>query len=538
MANRISVLIDVLTDKARVNLKSFTSSIREADTLSGKWKAGFGQATDFVKQNAASLAVAGGTAMVAFGAKAVQAFTDTSKAAIDLGKATGLSTEEASRWIAVGDDFEVTASDIAAGLKGINRTIDDAKWAKYGIATRDAQGKVRDMNAILLDAFDKLGDISNATERAKVGTELFGKGFASIAPMIGKSRAEYERMLGAVEDGQVITDEEAKKAEEWRLALDKLKDSLNEVTLAIGSEVAELAPYLSALADVVSKLQEFDDTAGRVGMAQGARWSELLTPLGQLKDGFQAMWEQGIKSADKMAPLEDRLKGLSDAWLEGSSTGQAMADKMKAIGDQRDAVDTVKDAAAAATDYKNAQQELADALDRTRDAQQELYDTQRSAIDTQYAFRDAQRDYTQALEDFASAADDPKTAVDEYAESLDKAAQSALSVADANVAAAEETAKLEGRTLTAAEKNQIQIDSLKVMAASLGPGSDLRRAIEGHIATLEGTQKKITTTFDVDTALALGKVAIMIAKMEALKQKAKEAQTAVHSVLGGSKVPI
>jgi hypothetical protein len=123
--------------------------------------------------------------------------------------------------------------------------------------------------------------------------------------------------------------------------------------------------------------------------------------------------------------------------------------------------------------------------------------------------------------------------VDEYRQSLDDAAQAALAVGDASVRAAEDTAKLEGRTLSAKEKNQIMIDSLRVMASSLAPGSDLRRAIEGHISTLEKTPESITTAFDMDTAAAVGKIAIMIAKLEALKQKAKEAQSAVSSVLGG-----
>ena len=158
-------------------------------------------------------AMAGGAALVAFGAKAVGAFTDTAKSAIDMGAATGLAVEDASRWIAVGDDMGVSAEQLTSAFGKVGKSLDTGKWDEYGIAARDAAGEARSTNDILLDTFDMLSKVGNETERTRIGTELFGRGYASLAPLIGKSRKEMEGYLGSVEKGQVITAKEAKKAE-------------------------------------------------------------------------------------------------------------------------------------------------------------------------------------------------------------------------------------------------------------------------------------------------------------------------------------
>jgi hypothetical protein len=260
--NKISVLIDVTVDKAQASLKSFRTSIAEADGAAGKLKAGFAGAMGAVKANAGTAALAAGTALVAFGVKAAGAFTDVALAADDAAKATGLTVDQASRFIAVGDDYGITADDIAKGLGKVTTSLDAAKWEKYGIATRDAAGVARDANSIILDTFDALSKETNATERANMAKELLGKGYATLGPLIGKTREELEGYLGAVSDSQVITAKEAEKARKLALAQDALADAYLDVQLAVGSLAAELAPLIENTADMASKAAELADKLG------------------------------------------------------------------------------------------------------------------------------------------------------------------------------------------------------------------------------------------------------------------------------------
>lgn len=328
MANKISTVIDFVTESAKSSLASLRSSISEAEGAGGKFKAGFASLKDSVNEHAGAIAAVGGAALVSFGVKAVGAFTETAKAAIDLGTSTGLSTEQASRWIAVGDDFQVGAEALATGLGKVSKTLDDTKWQKYGIDTRDASGKARSANDILLDSFDVLSKVTNKTEQARIGQELFGKGYQSLTPILGHTRAEYEKMLSTVERGQVITDEEAKKAERFRLAQDQLGDALRDVTIQIGAEVAALSPLIEVVAKVIG---------GISGSAANQNMEELFHTFAEMSDAI-------VKGGHDI-----------DYWIAQVQTGKMTVDQAKqAI---HDATLTVGELAASQRDQAAASAE-------------------------------------------------------------------------------------------------------------------------------------------------------------------------------------
>ena len=301
-------------------------STTQASTSTSKFGSLASKAMAEVKANAGALALGGAAAVGAFAISAANQFAKVAKAALDLSKATGLSVEEASRWIAVGDDYGVTADNIASALGRVAKDLDADKWAKYGIATRDASGEARDANAIFLDVLDVLNRTPNETERARKAAELLGRGWQSISPLLGKSRSEYEKLLGSVEKGQVITAQEAKRAEEWRLAVDELQDAFRELVLSLGKSVVptlgKLADAATGVLNVLVKLQEasnagngvgdpidFDVTAAAKSLEEYNRvleqlvqsgWSEkqaaaLLTSLGITRDAAEAQGELNKK---------------------------------------------------------------------------------------------------------------------------------------------------------------------------------------------------------------------------------------------------
>jgi len=233
---KISVIVDIATDKATRGIKNLKSAVGDAEGATGKLRAG-----------ASFLAIGLGGALATAGLKGADSLTVLAKSSLDLAKSTGMSTEEASRWIAVADDAGLSAETLQSSVGKIAKTLDSGKWEKYGIATHDASGEARSANSILLDSLSTLSAITNQTERARVGNDLFSKGWQNLAPLVGHTKDEYQKMLATVSDGQVITDDEAAKAEKLRLAQDNLKDSLRDVTMTLGSLVAESAPFIDFL---------------------------------------------------------------------------------------------------------------------------------------------------------------------------------------------------------------------------------------------------------------------------------------------------
>lgn len=460
---RIRLIFDVDSKGAQSGFGGFAKSVRDAEGLTGKMKAGVGSLATTLKENMATAALAAGAAVVAFAAKAVGAFTDTAKAALDASKATGLSVEQASRWIAVADDMGVSAEALTSGIGKIAKTLDSSKWEKYGIATRDASGHARAANDVLLDALDMLGRTTNATERARIGNELFGKGYTQIAPLVGKTRAEYEKWLGAVEDGQVVTKEEAAKAERFRLAMDNLQDALGEVTLAFGEAVAGLAPLL----DLVAK-----------GLGPVA---DLTGAIGHMVDEVNKFDPTNAFGVDPFADLKQQIDEVRTGVRDTSGEVAASSTIWGTFSTM------IASAGAAMDDAKAKHDELTAAIERQAKASWDLYNAQLALISGQIDQSAAMQSYLGSLDSLSTATDDATTRVDEHVVALNSAKDAALRVARAAEDQAEQQAKLAGQTLTARDASMAQIEALGALASSLAPGSELRTFLEATIQSLRST---------------------------------------------------
>lgn len=372
MANLVSTVFDADTKGFRAGMKNLIADVRGADGLMGKFKAGVSGAGGVLKDNMGAAAMAAGTALVAFAVKSVAAFEDTAKAAIDMGKAVGLGTEDASRWIAVGDDMGVTADQLTAAFGKVGKSLNSGAWEKYGVATRDAAGEARSTNDILLDSFDALSKIPNQTERAAAGNALFGKGYANLAPLIGKSRDEMEKYLGSVESGQVITDKEAAKAEKMRLAQDKLSDALREVSLATGEFVANLAPMISALADVVTWTTSVQDAQEGWARDLVGLGDDVALGLGKITNA-QASVNAG--TADYSRIIEDFNSGT------GAEYKKTLDEAAKATKAADAALQTLKGHLDEKQAWINAQQAVDDMRAKIADGGSSWRDLQTATID-------------------------------------------------------------------------------------------------------------------------------------------------------------
>ena len=351
MRETFQIIIDVATENSQKSLKGLRSEVSKTEGGFNKFKVGVSGGMDFVKDHAASFALGAGTALVGFGIKAVAAFEDTAKAALDLSAATGLAVEDASRWIAVGDDFQISAETLQSSIGKIGKTLDADKWSKYGIATRDASGQARDANDILIESLGMLSDIENGTERARVGNELFGKGYAALSPMIGHTTDEYKKMLGTVEAGQVITQGEAEQAEQMRLAQDKLSDAIKEVELAAGKAATKLAPLLNFVAEVASSAALWGDSGQAVDAYSAAldkNSKKVTTAAGMTRahvNAFGVMREELAKNISGYQAWGTVVEGFGPNFDEaGDRTRNAFKDILDKNGPQKaqDLLDSLK----------------------------------------------------------------------------------------------------------------------------------------------------------------------------------------------------
>jgi vacuolar-type H+-ATPase subunit F/Vma7 len=280
VANKISVIIDVAVDKGVTSLKKFRSAIGEAETASGKMRAGFDVAKESIVANAANIAMAAGGALIAFGVKSVKAFQDTALAAGKFSDATGVAVDEASRLIEVAGDIGVEAGTVETALGRMNKTLGASPqlFTDLGVEIAKTGTGATDVNGTFLNVVDRLNAIEDPAERARVASQLLGKGWQGMAELIGQGSTALKASLAGVADAQVIDPDELKKAREFRERMDDLNDRLSAIKMTVGEElVPALSDAAETIGTVTDALQAASSAAEDLTGTNLAGWAQKLT---------------------------------------------------------------------------------------------------------------------------------------------------------------------------------------------------------------------------------------------------------------------
>lgn len=343
---RIRVLFDVDTVGGVKSLKGLRDSVKDADGSIGKMKAGLSGLGGMLKENIAGAAVAAGTALVAFGVKAVGAFQDTALAAGKFADATGVTVEEASRFLEVAGDIGVSSESLQGAFQRLNKAVADGKPSleRYGVeVVRTADGMV-DANATFINAATTVGAIVDPTKRAQAAQELFGKSYAEVSELMEMSAGELKTALDGVSDAKVIDEGELKRAREFRDQLDNLKDIFEDVSLAVGEAVVpaltDMAEALVSINDAASAL-----TGGDFGQFLSGAYD--ISPIAQTTDAINALdaaisglplgtlAEESVAATVEAVKLREEERKLAEA---AAKAGQEAAALAKDIRDDRDAM--------------------------------------------------------------------------------------------------------------------------------------------------------------------------------------------------------
>lgn len=372
MAINIPIISD-FTDKgikdAKIAFQNFKTSVSNADGVMGKFKAGSTAAMDYVKANAATFALGAGAALGTFAVKGVQAFQDLALEAGKFADATGLAVDDASRWIEVAGDVGVEAGTIETAIGKMNKVLGSSPdlFEELGVQVERTSGGAVDANKTFLNVIDRLNEIKDPAERAKVASQLLGKGWQSMAELIGQGSAKLTASLNEVSSAKVVTTTELANARKFRESLDDLKDAGEDLAISLGTGLVPI------LADVV----------------------------GFVNDGVQ-FFKDGADGITYYANKLTDLAGLtSSAWLDAA---KAQIDiNVKDAETRRDGNQALIDAYNATNNLTYAEEEHTEAVWELNSAWQNLLGT----LDLERTFRNAEDAIKAANEAAIEAFGDP-----------------------------------------------------------------------------------------------------------------------------------
>lgn len=240
-----------------VKLKALSEEFKEAGTKIE----GAGQALKGV--SAAAAGVVAGLGAISY--KAGVAADDLNT----LSKVTGIGTDDLQKYSYAADLVDVSTEAIAKSQKKlVKNSYAAANGSKaqaeafdaIGVSVLDANGNLRDSEAIFQDVLVALGQMTNETERDAIAQTLMGKSAAELNPLIEDGGETYKMVAETMKKYNLDYVDQATldKANQFNDSLDTMK-LLGSVAFAqVGSQLAAyLAPALAKVVDLVGRFADW-----------------------------------------------------------------------------------------------------------------------------------------------------------------------------------------------------------------------------------------------------------------------------------------
>ena len=214
----------------------------------------------------------------------------------DLADVTGMSTDALQEWDFVAKRVGVSTDVIERAFSSLGRrmsqfqrgsgpAVDAAR--QLDVEFRNADGSMRNADDLIMDLLGSLNEMPADLDRAGIGTQLFGRRWEMLAPIIGRGIDNIEQIreeaqeLGLVMDGDALA-----SANQYREEMVKFQEQMAATgrTLAIEfmPTILEFLPLAEKLVHTVGEnVQNFADLDQQVQInrIQMAAYAAAIGPL-------------------------------------------------------------------------------------------------------------------------------------------------------------------------------------------------------------------------------------------------------------------
>jgi hypothetical protein len=332
----VSIKIPIITElqdegikRAKREFDKFKGAVAGAEGGMGKLKAGSKVAFDAISANAATFATAAAGAVVTFAAQGISAFQNLALSADKFAGATGLAVDEASRLMEVAGDLGIEAGTVETAIGKMNQNLGKSPdlFEELGVQVEYAKDGTVDANETFLNVIDRLNRIKDPAEKARVATQLLGKGWRDMSNLISMGSDDLRKSLATVSDAKTISPQEAEKARKFRDNMDNLKDTIEDLSLQIGET---LVPALSTAVEQINKLQLPTIGGGFLKSFFGGPTDKVAGQM-QMVSGLLQVFGVNLEDAGDKDPLitEEEINNMQMAATELDKFNQAALNQIK-----------------------------------------------------------------------------------------------------------------------------------------------------------------------------------------------------------------
>lgn len=218
-------------------------------------------------------------------------------------------------------DLDTGFRTIAKRLRDANRGLKTQQQAFADVGIKANELKGLKVDQIVLRVADRFKNMTDATAKAALAQELFGRSGVKLIPLLNQGSAAIRaQMKDAKGLGIVLDTEAAKKAEKFQDQMLRAKSAISGVRNAIALELLpKLSSMLQRFADWIKQGDNLQRTVNGVKTAFKVLGATLLAiqvfklgPLGAALAVFGLIFKELSKSKEGMQALKDLGKAFGD----------------------------------------------------------------------------------------------------------------------------------------------------------------------------------------------------------------------------------
>jgi hypothetical protein len=345
-----SSLIGSLAVTLGLNTAAFETGAKRAEARANTLKGRLQSVGDGMKGLA--LGLGAGIGVAALTGLAKNAF-EMASAMDESAQKVGLTVEALQELNLAATQNGVSEEQLAGAIQKMNKSIgaleQGAKpavdaFAKLGLTMQDLKGKTPDQQlGIIADALNKLPDVQ---QRVAIGSQIMGKGFSQLLPLINGGSAALDHYAEVSRKHGELTTEDAKRLDELADTWDRLKVRIGVNTAIIIAKVAEMGDGLG------SSLAKWETWRNGIYQAAASLATDAVAALDKLALGVHNAIYNGLGKVMDWAKGKIQEVGDKFKWLWDVTVGHSyVPDMVQGIADEFSRlVEVMVDPATSATD--------------------------------------------------------------------------------------------------------------------------------------------------------------------------------------------
>ena len=256
-----------------------------------------------------------GAGVIALGGAMVKNTIDTAAQAdeiLTLSAQTGLATDTIQEFKYASELVDVPLETVTKSLAKLTKNMSSAQggskstseaFGKLGVSVTDMDGNLRSNQDVFTDVINKLGEMTNETERDAISMAIFGKSAQDLNPLI---EAGGDALAGFAEEarnmGYVLDEEALGKLGEVDDQVQRLTNQFNATAKSLGADLSEiLIPVMKEIQVLLNWLMDNSDTVITIlgSIAAGILAFNVVTMIQGLVQAFKA-WQvatEGVATA-------------------------------------------------------------------------------------------------------------------------------------------------------------------------------------------------------------------------------------------------